>query len=436
MERPAMSPRPISSSTGSHVTNEPSVLHPAAVGPTSSVQRNNVEQIERAYAESNLSPGEASIAAAARGLRSHEAIEFNCKAVVSAEVAAQAEGKIKITRRDDGRFEVQAQGNAAAGLGSDQSQAMIGVGAGTAFVVSTAEGAADLAQAIATVGVTAGSKTNGATSFMTEAADLVSGTTKHALDRLAFYASHLKEMKADIRGVMVTSTSPEAAGLHVHGSIEGRGAGELKVDFERGVVSESIALNVTAEASASLGLGSSALAKSIGKASFDGKLEGKVDMRLEKRHHVSPELLEKVKRGELSPNQLLETVARMKPEYVVMSANEFEAALTGGITGMGKFKIEAEAPIDPKLVTAIAAGDLSGAVAVLKGVEWKGELEGAVGGRVAVEAGLASGELSMMRQTELHHFHGSLGDCLERGLQRLADGASMVRELEARRIKA
>jgi hypothetical protein len=219
-----MSPR-IDRAASPAVTTPPETEHaPAAAspGPTCSVERHTLEQAERAYATSTMSPGEAAIAAGASHLGFHESMEVSAKMLVGAELGARLDGTIKIERRDDGKFEVTAMAAGQVGVGDEKHRLVGGVGAGTTIVVNTPEAAADVAQAMATVGVVATAKSSIALLPWAWAADKLTGTSEHAAERLQHYAaSGLKSAGGDVRFSGAAKLHlKEPLGLSTHGEAE------------------------------------------------------------------------------------------------------------------------------------------------------------------------------------------------------------------------
>lgn len=403
-----------------------------APGPTSNAERNRIELAERAYATSHLSPMESQIAERASHLGPHQSIELTCKGLLSASLASKVEGKISIERRDDGAFEVTTFGAAAMGIGSEHFKAMPGVAAGTKFVVQTPEAAADLAQAIATSGGIATAKEMPGFPWA-RAIDSVTGAGAHAADRIDHYRGNVTEMKGEARAIVSGHFElGKGSGLHAHAGVEGMAAAGVKVDFEKGELTASARLDVSAEARGYLDFGHSAAAKSFGQMTFDVELEGKDSWRLEARKHLTPALSEKLKRGELSPEEAAKALANAKTEWVVVAEVEVEKSITGmTANGIGKAKLTTEIPIaGEEIAKRLAAGDLSAIAKPIVDAEWEVEGELGVGDRLSVQAEIAGAELSAMTWVKARSAKGSLAHCLEHANHELNDQVALQKQLD------
>lgn len=404
-------------------------------GPTSNAERNRIETAERAYATSHLSPMEAQIAERASHLGPHESIELTCKGLLSAELASKVEGKISIERRDDGAFEVSTFGAAAMGIGNEHFKAMPGVAAGTKFVVQTPEAAADLAQAIATSrGVETAKAMPGFP--WARAVDAVTGASAHANERIDHYRANVTEMKGEARAILTAHFElPTNSGLHAHGGVEGMGAGGVKVDFEKGELTASARLDVSAEARAYLNFGHGTVAKSLGQMTFDVEVEGKDSWRIEARKHLPPALSEKLKRGELSPTDAAKALSNAKTEWVVVAEVEVEKSIAGmTANGVGRAKLTTEIPIaGEEIAKRLAAGDLSAIAKPIVDAEWEVEGEMGVGDRLSVQAQIAAGEVSAMTWVKAKSAKGSLARCLAHADHELNDQVAMQKQLDRAR---
>lgn len=404
-------------------------------GPTSNAERNRIETAERAYATSHLSPMEATIAERASHLGPHESIELTCKGLLSAELASKVEGKISIERRDDGAFEVTTFGAAAMGMGNEHFKAMPGVAAGTKFVVQTPEAAADLAQAIATSGGVETAKAMPGFPWA-RAVDAVTGASAHANERIDHYRANVTEMKGEARAILSAHFElPTSSGLHAHAGVEGMGAGGVKVDFEKGELTASARLDVSAEARAYLNFGHGTVAKSLGQMTFDAEVEGKDSWRLEARKQLSPQLTEKLKRGELSPADAAKALSNAKTEWVVVAEVEVEKSITGmTVNGIGRAKLTTEIPIaGEEIARRVAAGDLSAIGKPIVDAEWEVEGEMGVGDRLSVQAEIVAGEVSAMTWVKAKSAKGSLAHCLAHADHELNDQVAMQKQLDSAR---
>lgn len=405
-------------------------------GPVSSVEQNRIEQAERQYATSTMSPFESTISDAASRLGPHQSFEVSCKALVTAKLAGKVEGKISIERRDDGKYEVEAFAGGQVGVGvPDKARGMVGVAGGTKFVVETPEAAADLAQAIATAGVVAYAATTPGFWPVAFPLDKISGTSAHAAERLDHYRANLVEVKGEGRasGGVSLNLHP-APGMHGHASAELQNAAEVRVDFERGELTAAFKVDIGAEAKAGLGLGKSALARSASTL-FEGEIEGKFQGRLEARKHLPPAIAEKLKRGELSPSEANEALKGARTEWVFVAEAEIEKSLTGmAANGVGKAKVTAEVPISGEaLAKQILAGDQAALLRPLIDAEWEVEGEIGVGGRVGGAADGVTGEASALFFTKAKSSKGSLAHCLKHANAEMDDHVKMQQSIDAQR---
>lgn len=427
---------PTSTSFPQPLTDHQPIEKPKA-GPVCSVEQNRIEQAERHYATSTMSPFESTISNAASRLGPHQSFEVSCKALVSAEVAAKVEGKISIERRDDGKYEVAAFAGGQVGGGDAHSRAMAGVAGGTKFVVDTPEAAADIAQAIATVGGVASAVTSPALFPWAILADKATGASAHALARLDHYRANLVEVKGDARATAALSVElPKTPGVHGHAAAELQGAGGVKIDFERGEISAAFRVDVSGEVKAGLGLGHGALASSASMMAFEGELEGKFQGRLEARKHVPPAMAEKLKRGEMTSSEAWEAMKNAKTEWVFVGEAEAEKSLTGmTANGVGKLKVTTEIPISGEaLAKQILSGDQAALLRPLIDAEWEVEAEIGWGGRVggATDGFLAEATATVF--TKAKSEKGSLAHCLEHGDRQIAEHVQMKKSLEAQGI--
>ncbi|MBM4782976.1 MAG: hypothetical protein GQE15_35300 [Archangiaceae bacterium] len=403
-------------------------------GPTSNAERHRVEAAERAYATAHLSPMEAQIAERASHLGPHQSIELTCKGLLSAELASKVEGKISIERRDDGAFEVTTFGAAAMGIGNEHFKAMPGIAAGTKFVVQTPEAAADLAQAIATSGGVATAKAMPGFPWA-HVVDRATGASAHAAERLDHYRANVTEMQGEARAILSAHFELHAgSGLHAHAGAEGMATGGVKVDFEKGELTASARLDVSAEARAYLNLGHGTVAKSLGQMTFDVEVEGKDSWRLEARKQLPPKLAEKLKRGELSAEDAAKALSNAKTEWVVVAEIEVEKSITGMMNGVGKAKLTTEIPLEGEAIAKqLAAGDLTAIAKPLIDAEWEVEGELGVGDRLSVQAQIVAGEMSAMTWVKAKSAKGSLAHCLEHADHELNDQVAMQKQLDRAR---
>lgn len=405
-------------------------------GPVCSAEQNRIEEAERRFATSTLSPFESALSTAVGHLGPHQSMELSCKTLVSAELAGKIEGKISIERRDDGKYEVTAFAGVQGGVGDEHARAMAGVAAGTKFVVETPEAAADLAQAIATLGGVATAKSNPALFPWAQLGDKVSGASAHALERLDHYRANLVEVKGEARATGALSVKAHSPGVHGHASADAMLAGSVKVDLERGEVSTAFRFELTGEAKAGLDLGHGARASTASAMAFELEAEGKWQGRLEARKHLPPALAERLKRGELSPTEAFEALKNAKTEWVAVVEVEVEKSVTGMASqGIGRIKVTAEVPVNGEaLARQILAGDQAALLRPLLDAEWEAEGELGWGARMAVGAEGMSGEATAMNFTKAKTEKGSLAHAFSRASHAIDDQVAMKRTLEARGI--
>ncbi len=406
-------------------------------GPTSSIERNTIERAEQAAIGGSQynTLGRDTLTGIAKGLRYDQSVEFGCKAVVSKGFAAVTEGKIKIERRTDGRYEVSANANAQLGAGDAHRRATLGVGAGTKFVVESPEAAADIAHAMATLGVSATLNANIGVNFLTIPADTLTGTTKFAVERLHHYREKLVDARIDARGSALLSAGnhDKTAGVNVHGGAETGGAGEIRIDFEKGELIEAVKVSIGAEGRANLNLGGTELAGTMSRNTAGIEGETKTDLRLEKRRHVDPKLLERVKRGELDPKELLVAVGNAKAEWVLVGELEAEITGVGGVQATGKVKLEGELPLTDALANSALRGDLAGVGKALAHVHWKGSAEVGLGKELLADAKAGYVQGGVMTFKKLGETEGSIEECFAHAAKQFADEQKVKAQLEADR---
>lgn len=419
------------------VTDHHPIETPKA-GPVCSIEQNRVEQAERQYATSTMSPFESTISEAASHLGPHQSFEVSCKALVTAELAGKVEGKISIERRDDGKFEVEAFAGGQVGAGvPNGARGMAGVAGGTKFVVETPEAAADLAQAIATTGVVAYAATTPGLWPLAFPLDKITGTSAHATERLDHYRANLVEVSGEGRasGGFSFNLHP-APGLHGHAGAEFQNAAAVKVDLERGELTAAYKVDVGGELKASLDLGKSALGKSAAML-FEGEIEGKMQGRIEARKHVPPAMAEKLKRGDLSPAEASDALKNAKTQWVFVAEVEVEKSLTGlGANGVGKAKVTTEIPLSgDALAKQILSGDQAALLRPLIDAEWEVEAEIGAGGRVGAKSGneLVAAEASALFFTKAKSSKGSLAHCLHHADGQMNDHVTMQQSIDAQR---
>lgn len=423
-------------SSAAHLTSEAEGAVPTPKpGPTSSVEQNRVEEAERAYARATVSPGEDLVASRARALGPHQSVEVSCKALVSGELAGKVEGKLVIEHRDDGKYEVTAFGAAQAGAGADL-KLIGGVAAGTKFVVNTPEAAADIAQAVATLGVTTSAKTNLGLYPWASLADKISGTSDHALERLDHYRENLVKVSADARLTGSIGIGVHTPGLDLHAIAEGQIARGVAVDFERGEIAVTSKLEIVGEGRATLGLGHSAGGKTAGLNVFDAETEGKYSVKLEERKQVPPQLLEKLKRGELDPAAAYQALSRAPSEWTAIAEIEIEKSLTGMVSnGVGRAKLVTEIPLGngAEFAQRMARGDVRALAEPFIKAEWEVEGEIGVGPRFAAGSASLGAEAGALTFMKYKSDKGSLEHCLAHANASVDEQVDLQRQLEAYR---
>lgn len=424
----------ISNSPSSPLASHHSELPPPPkAGPTSSVERNTIEQLERRaiHGDGVKTLGRDALTGLTRKLDFDQSVEFGCKVAVSDGVAAQVEGKVSIERRHDGRYEVRADAAAQVGVGEQHGRAVAGVGGGTTFVVESPEAAADIAHAIATLGVSATVNSNIGVNFLSVPLDTVTGTTKFAVERLQHYRENLVDARVDARGTGVLSEGTHGKGLNQHLSAGGGTAGELHVDFEKGELVESLKLGLEGEGRATLNLGHGIVANTLSRTAGSVEGESKTDVRIEKRTHLDPALLERAKHGDVSPRELVAAMEHSHSEWVLTAEHETELTFTGGVQGTGKVKVSGELPVSAEIAKKALEG--GGVAELLGGLTWKGGAEIGLGAEVAGDGdiGLFRGGVTTFKK--LGETEGSLDEVFAHARAQLSNEQQLRTQLEAER---
>jgi hypothetical protein len=400
-------------------------------GGVCSIEQNQVEKAERRYALSTMSPLESTISRAISRLLPGQSFEVNCKALVSAELASTIEGSISIERRRDGRYQVETSAGGQIGAGASLARAMVGVAGGTTFVVETPEAAADLAQAIATLGVVALLRS---TLFpWAPLADAVTRTSAHAIERLDRYRSNLTRVKVEARASAGFSKSLHSPELQAHANAEIQSSAVVKVDFEREVISAAFRVAWSGELKAGLGHRLAATSSSV---LSDGELEGKMQARLEARKHLPPAMTQQLKRGNLSPSDAFEGLKDAKTEWVIVVEVETETTLkVPPGNGISRARFVTEIPVHGEtMAKKILAGESPAALLKPNAeVGWNVEVEIGIGLRTFVATdGLLAGASGLVF-TKGKAAKGSLPACVEHARNETRDALKMQQWLEAQR---
>jgi hypothetical protein len=423
----------LGSSTLPRTTNTTDQI-PTSTGPavrpqvTNPLEKNRIERAERDYALATLSPGEAAMGAAAKALGPHQSVEFSCKLGVDAGgVEAKGEGKIKIEKRDDGRYEVSVSGAVAAGA----KHALAGVAAGTRFVVETPEAAADIAQAVATLGVATAAK---ASSPVFDLADRATGTSAHAFERLTHYGKNLTSVEVDARALVGAKL---VSGTFGKAEVEGLAARGARINLETGEFVTTRRLEGTLEGSAFTQLGNTPAGKVLGQIGLNGSGELKASVTVEERRTVPPQVLEQFKRGEISALDVAKAVASAPGEYALVGKVEGEVVGGNLAAGAGKFEAKAELKIkDSELLGHLAKGDLSGLASRIANAPWEAEYESGKGSRVLVDTEVVSVKAGATVMTKHHLGSGKLGDLFGKAKGELEEGQRQTRFIDTQRALA
>lgn len=407
------------------------------------IESNKVEAAERTYATASLGVGEELLSGPLAKLGFNQSLEVACKASAAADgLAAKGEGKLKVSRRDDGKYEVELYDAFGVGGGDERGKALVGVAAGTKFVVNTPEAAADLVEAIGALGAVAVGTTSTFMPFVA-AADALTGTSRDALERLAHYRKNISEVKCELRGTAeaeVGAHDPAAAwtGTKLEAKVEGLAAKELTIDLESGSACFSSRLEGKGEVEGSLDLGpGGAIAKQF-EGRFGGKAEAKVSLRLEERCVLPAALKASLARGELGPAETAKALANLPITRVIVAEVEVEAKAMTLINNTVRGKVTAEIPFEPgKVLDAALAGNLEGLAQPLLDAEWEFEGElGAVGFEGKLGTGVASVEASATQWTKKKHEAGSLRHCIEAAAQQFDDANAIHASLAHQRLSA
>lgn len=417
----------------------------APPGPVCSIERNRLEVDERAFATASMGLGEETIANRTRALGDHQSLELVCKSSMAAELVAKAEAKLKITRRDDGMYEVETFNAFGVGGGTAEVSGTVGVAAGSKFVVATPEAAADLAQAIASLEVV-GSMAASPLFPAVLTADALTGASRSAITRLAHYRDNLTSVRCDLRGTVEGELGDHHqtkafTGTRGEVKLEGQAAKELSIDLETGRVTTSVVLEGKAEAEGTLDLSpGGAIMKQV-EARFGGKAEVKLLLRYEERVVITEELKARVKSGQLSPAALAREIASLPTSRVVVAEVELEGKVMAMGNASAKAKLRVEIPVEPgKLLDRALAGDPEGLMQPLLDAQW--EVEGEVGLGVELKVGAkragfgASVEGSATQWTGGTRHLGSLRECLDQAARHFADAAAMHASVDQQRAFA
>ncbi len=407
------------------------------------IESNKVEAAERSYARASLGVGEELLTLPVAKLGFNQSLEVVCKASAAADgFAAKGEGKLSVSRRDDGKYEVEVFDSFGVGGGDERRKAMIGVAAGTKFVLNTPEAVADLVQAIGALGAVAVGTTSTFMPFVA-VADAVTGTSRDALERLGHYRKNISEVKCDLRGMLeagVGAHDPAAAwtGTKREAKVEGLAARELTIDLDAGSACLSTRFDGKGEIEGSLDLGpGGAIAKQF-EGRFGGKAEAKVSFRLEERCVLPAELKARLARGELGPEEAAKALARLPITRVVVAEVEVETKAMTLINNSVRAKVTAEIPLEPgKSLDALLSGSLGGLAKPLLDAEWafEGEL-GVLGFEGKLGTSFASVEASATQWTKGKRVAGSLRDCIEAAASQLEDANSIQASLTHQRLSA
>lgn len=404
----------------------PSVMPRAA--PVCTVETNRLEQSEREYAGRSSGLGQDPIKAGVESLCEHQSIEVNCKANVAIEgVAGKSEGKVKITHRDDGKYEVEVMSAFGVGIGEEHAKALVGVGAGTSYVVSTPEAAADIAQAITSLEVVSVTSTSGLGPLVM-AADAFTGTSRSAMERLSHYSDNLASVKCDVRASIEAGAAPKSPGVHLEGKAEAQRSTEIEVNLEKGEACFIKRLEGKLEGEVSLDLSPvRALATQL-QNRFGAKGELKVSGRIESRCHIPAEIKARISSGELSGLELAKTLSKLPVQQILVVEAELEskgAALgSGGLRG----KLSGELALDDK-----APADIGKA---LLDAKWAFEGEAGLGAEARFDGGAVSVEGSLMKWSATRHEVGSFREVVDRALHHFEEHETMHASIAQARLGA
>ncbi|MBL8921861.1 MAG: hypothetical protein JNJ54_23590 [Myxococcaceae bacterium] len=428
----------------SNASHSNATAHTRAAGPVCTAESNRLEMDERNFATASLGLGEETIANRTRALGDHQSLELVCKTSMTAEIAAKAEAKLKISKRDDGKYEVETFNAFGVGGGLTEAKGTVGVAAGSKFVVATPEAAADLAQAIASLEVVA-STVASPLAPIALVADAYTGTSVSALTRLAHYRGNLTSVRCDVRGAVEGELAHEKtksfSGTRSEAKLEGQVAKELTIDLERGRATTSVVLEGKAEAEGTLDLSAGGAIMEHVQKRFGGKAEAKVTLRYEERVDVPEALKARVKSGQLSSAQLARELATLPTSRVVVAEVEVEGKVMAMGNATAKAKLAVEIPVEPgKVLDRALAGNLEGLMQPLLDARW--EVEGEVGLGVELKVGVegegvgASIEGSATHWTGGKRHLGSLRECLEQAAHHFEDAASMHASVDQQRAFA
>lgn len=380
--------------------------------------------------------GEATIREQLSDLDEHESYELSLKAAGGVEgFAAKAEGKLKVSRRHDGQFEVEVSNTLGGGAGADaHHKATLNLGGGARYVAPTAAAAADLVQALMVGEALGAAALSGPGSAQLAAmVDLTTGVGREAAGRVLAHTNELAEVRAALGGSADATAHglPANGGLKTEGKFEASAGAQGKYDFETGIFTISVGGEVKLEGEGSLNLetkGFGALGATIQQfeSRFGGKVEGKLCPRFEQRIAIPLEMRQKLASGALDVADLAIAAAKLPWERVLVVDIELEARGNAGGTGALKGKLTAELPL--------ARGQ--NPLDQLMNTKWQLEGEKGHGLEMKLSAQVVGGEASAMKWTKGETKQVSLREGLEDFARDIESESQLMCSLEQRRSVA
>ncbi|MFZ5438949.1 MAG: hypothetical protein ACOZQL_03015 [Myxococcota bacterium] len=406
------SSQPLTTEANQCIDGTPDV--PATTGPA----RTTVTKHPDAMAED--SKLESSLRASFEGLEAGDSCELAGTFGVKADLAAEFKGKVKVERQQDGTFMVEVEGSGEGGIGAPGAGAgRVGVAAGTRFHVSSAAEAADLSDALLKGAVVTGSGTGPILDLAAKAG--IGGDLASARGRIADYLSNVASVKAE--GLVTAQLGDgwklegwEKTSLGASAKVSAQARGGITINLERGEIQRTVTVSLSGDATAQLPLNK-----------FDANAKGTVSVVVTNK--IPPELIEALKSGRISPEQLAAATQALKPVSITARA-EVEETLKANSVGAAQETLRYKAEI-----TLDTSGPITPAVALdaLLKAKWGGEAEGSYGLGGAVNLGVAYGEVAVLRRYKKTGLQGSLETVLasrpggQRSLDSMRAAANLLR---------
>lgn len=364
------------------------------------------------------------------GLDPGQSYDLEGKLDITDAFSGQFRGKLHVERQPDGTFTVKTDESGALGLGARViGKARATVAAGTTFHVKNAAEAADLCDALVKYTSVGALPYGEVFSALRDGAYALGarGDTVDAGARLRQYQSRAKEVRfeAGVKAELGDKVREGFAGFDAEATLKAslKGTEAISVDRESGEVNLRSKLELTGEAKAKLPLHNT------------GEAEGKATVAVTTSLKMPPGVREAFARGELS---IAEAVAQtMNHPADVRCSAEAEVELKGNLSLMapsaeGKAVLKAEFEL-----TSTEAADPRVLANLMAEAKYSVEFDGALGGKLSADLGVADAELSVTRHARIQPYGGelfSLEVAVKRGVSELK--ANDPGALDARRATA